>query len=124
MPSPTQSKGARWEAMAERHLEQAGYQILERNWRGGGSEIDRIAMDGEFLCFVEVRARSRADYGNPIETIDRRKQTFIVRGAKAYIMRFPPGGCPMVRFDVVAIVDLGDGHPEIMLHRNAFDAGA
>lgn len=124
MPSPTQRRGAAWEALAESALTEGGYQLIERNWRGGGSEIDRIAWDGELLCFVEVRARSRADYGNPVETVDFRKQAKIVRGAQAYLLKFAPGSEPMVRFDVVAIIDDGGAEPELVIHKNAFDAGA
>ncbi|MBK6500131.1 MAG: YraN family protein [Saprospiraceae bacterium] len=35
-----------------------GYRILERNWRYSKAEIDIIAMDGNILTFIEVKAKS------------------------------------------------------------------
>lgn len=121
MPSPSQAQGALQEAVAERVLARAGYEIVDRNWRGGGGEIDRVAWDGEILCFVEVRARSRLDFGLPAETVDRRKQRKLIRAACAYLMRFD--AWPMVRFDVVSVVIGQDRDSDVELVKNAFDAG-
>ena len=48
------------EDLAARHLEQAGWQIVARNWRTRRGEIDIVARDGEWLVFVEVRTRRAA----------------------------------------------------------------
>lgn len=124
MPSPSQRWGYAQEALAESLLTRHGYVVVERNWRGGGAEIDRIAWQDGLLCFVEVRARRRTDCGRPEATVDRRKQRHIVRGAMAYLLRFPPREQPMVRFDVVSVVEHEAGPPEVTLIENAFDAGA
>ena len=121
MPSPSQEVGAAQEVLAERVLSRAGYQIVERNWRGGGAEIDRVAWEGDVLCFVEVRARSRVDFGSPAQSVDHRKQRKLIRAASAYLMRFPVW--PMVRFDVVSVVLGPDGEGDVELVKNAFDAG-
>ncbi len=118
MPSPTQLFGFARERMAAELLEEQGYRIEARNWRGAHGEIDLIAWEGDLLCFVEVRARTREDFGLPEETVDRRKQRKIIRAALAYLIQFPPRGMPMARFDVVAILD---GVPTLI--RNAFDCG-
>ena len=118
MPSPTQTFGFARERTAEEFLEETGYRIEERNWRGAGGELDLIAWEGDVLCFVEVRARSRDDYGFPEETVDRRKQRKLIRAATAYLMKFRPKEMPMARFDVVAVL-----REEITLIRNAFDCG-
>lgn len=123
MPSPTQRWGAAQENLAERTLATAGYTILDRNWRGGGGEIDLVAWKAGTLCFVEVRARSTAAFGSPAATIDHAKQRRVVRAASAYLLEFRPGTRPMVRFDVVAIVDDGRAPPKIDLIENAFDLG-
>ena len=124
MPSPTQTFGYAQEEVAEAHLIRAGYQVVERNWRGAGAEVDRIAWDGDVLCFVEVRARRRADYGRPEETVGRAKQRHLVRAAMQYLTAFPPSAPPMVRFDVVSVLETPDGAWEVRLFPNAFDAGA
>jgi putative endonuclease len=118
VPSPSQKFGFSRERSAEAFLEESGYRIEERNFRGAGGEIDLIAWEGDILCFVEVRARSRDDFGLPDETVDRRKQRKIIRAALAYLMKFRPRDMPMARFDVVSIL-----RDEITLIRNAFDCG-
>jgi putative endonuclease len=121
MTSPTQRWGYAREALAEALLVARGYRIIERNWRGGGGEIDRIAWEGDLLCFVEVRARSSARYG-PWQTVDRAKQRRIIRAASAYLGRIRARPRPMARFDVVSIVDVPGKAAEALLIRNAFDA--
>lgn len=123
MPSPSQRWGYAKEALAERLLTRRGYVIVERNWRGGGAEVDRIALDGDVLCFVEVRARRRTQCGRPEETVGKSKQRHLVRAAMAYLMKFEPKDVPMVRFDVVSVVEGDDGPAEVTLIPNAFDAG-
>jgi putative endonuclease len=120
MPSPTQDRGQRHEDLAEEALTRAGYRIEERNWRGGGGEIDRVAWDGEVIVFVEIRSLSKTDHGLPFETVRERKQRRVVAAALAYLTRFSPGSVPLVRFDVVSVVH-GDGDSEIEIFRAAFD---
>jgi putative endonuclease len=118
MPSPTQLFGFARESHARTFLEEIGYRIEDCNWRGAHGEIDLIAWDGDILCFIEVRARTRDDYGFPEETVDRRKQRKLIRAALAYLMRYRPRDMPMARFDVIAVL-----REEIVLFKNAFDCG-
>jgi putative endonuclease len=118
VPSPSQSFGFAQERIAETLLDESGYRIEDRNWRGAHGEIDLVAWDGEILCFVEVRARSRSDFGWPDETVDRRKQRKLIRAALAYLCQFPPKALPMARFDIVSIRE-----GEATLIKNAFDCG-
>ena len=122
MPSVKQKRGQRAEDLAEAFLDREGYTVIARNWRGAGVEIDRIAWDKDVLCFVEVRMRSRDDYGLPLETVNRRKQSRIVRGAAAFCQA--RGVTAMVRFDVVSVsVSKETGKPNVAVIKNAFDAG-
>jgi len=57
------SPGTRAEGLAADHLERHGLVIVERNFRTRHGEIDLIARDGDSLVFVEVRLRSRGDFG-------------------------------------------------------------
>lgn len=123
MPSPTQKRGAEQEALAERILSSRGYRIIERNWRGGGGEVDRIAWLDDLLCFVEVRSRAGRAGPAPEETVGAPKRRRLVRAARAYLTRFPPGALPMVRFDVVGITEYpGEPGHAITVLENAFDA--
>ena len=50
--------GTVYEQKAAAYLQQQGYEILECNFRCRIGEIDIIAREGEYLCFVEVKYRS------------------------------------------------------------------
>ncbi len=57
--------GTFYEEMAARYLESKGYKILDRNYHCRAAELDLIALDGECLCFVEVKYRKNAAYEAP-----------------------------------------------------------
>jgi len=123
-PSSTRAStldiGRRGEERACRALTEAGYRVLERNLRLGRDELDVVAMDGEVLCFVEVRTRESARFGRAEETVGARKRARIFRAARRYLVgvRAP---WPRCRFDVVAITGHGD-EAEVTLIRGAFEA--
>ncbi len=104
--------------MARDYLERQGYRIIACNHRCEGGEVDIVAWQGEVLCFVEVRARTNVDYGEPLETIDARKRSRIARAARDFLQSWR-GAWPEMRFDAVGIV-LGEP-PEITLVQDAFD---
>jgi len=90
-----------------------------RNVRVPGGELDVIAQEGEVLCFIEVRSRTCADFGHPLETIDAPKQRRIARAAAAYLSAHPHGG--PCRFDAVGVLWGPEGAaPSVTLVRGAF----
>ena len=99
----TTMRGRRAEQLAARYLQAQGYRILEQNYRARGAEVDIVAEEGDVLCFVEVRSRRSAAYGDPLETVDRRKQARVIRGARHYLAARGASD-RAVRFDVVGIV--------------------
>lgn len=118
-PRPTTETGRAAEALAEAHLLEAGYRVEARNFRCRAGEIDRVAWDGEVLCFVEVRSRRDTRHGHPEETVDWRKQRRIARVASAYLQR-RGGAPPRCRFDVVGVVlGAGAAAPRVRLLRGA-----
>ena len=107
--------GSSYETLAVKYLEEAGYRILQQNFRSREAEIDLIAMDGRYLVFVEVKYRKNRKEGSAAEAVDERKKRRIRMGALFYLKE---KCCPLsapVRFDVVSI-DEG----KIRLFRNAF----
>lgn len=94
--------GSSGERLAARYLRRHGYRILMRNFRAAGAEIDLVALDGETLVFVEVKARRSEAAGSPLAAVDARKQARIRRAAEVYAARARAHKRPM-RFDVVAI---------------------
>lgn len=113
----TRSRGRAGEDEAVRHLERHGLAIVDRNVELAGAELDIVARDGDTLVFVEVRTRAEDRLGDPLETIDRRKRTSILRAASAWLVAHDAWEQVPVRFDVVGIVD-----GEITWIRDAFDA--
>ena len=94
------------------YLERAGYRVRERNW---------WVREGELLCFVEVRMRSSAVFGDPSLTVTREKQRRVIRAALRYLQRWPAPR-RMIRFDVMTV--LGRGADAVIEHLpGAFDAG-
>jgi len=77
-------------------------QILATNFSGKTGEIDIVARDGDYLVFVEVRARSNRAYNTAAGSVDRRKQRRIVRTAQLFLQRHQTLGQLPCRFDVVA----------------------
>ncbi len=112
-----QKLGRTGERLASKHLEKAGYQIIERNYRTRSGEIDLIAMDGEILVFIEVKTRSSNRFGDPLEAVTPAKCRQIARVALEYLSRGGYRGCP-ARFDVVAVLTGPPDRVEVV--RNAF----
>ncbi len=96
----TTARGREAEALAARHLEGHGLRVVARNFRVRGGEIDLICRDGRVLVFVEVRQRSRSDYGGAGASITISKQRRIVLAARHYLAGQPECDC---RFDCVLI---------------------
>jgi len=116
------SVGARGEQAAALYLERVGMTVIDRNWRTARGELDIVALDGDQLVVVEVKARTSGDTGTPEEAVAPRKQQRIARMAEAYVVANGLGGCS-VRFDVIAIRVLGENRALLRHHRGAFTTG-
>ena len=92
---------------AARHLERAGWTILERRYRVRLGEIDLVAERGEILAFVEVKSRSPGGLDDGRGAVDGRKRRRLVRAARHYLCRHGMGERPC-RFDVVVVVGRPD----------------
>ena len=102
MSTARQEAGAHADEVAARFLAGNGLQIVARNYRTRLGEIDVVARDGAVLVFVEVRLRTRGDYGGALESIDERKQHRIALAAAAYLQEIG-GREPPCRFDVITV---------------------
>jgi putative endonuclease len=118
MTKDSRSSGRRGEDLACRFLKKDKYKILEKNYRSRQGEIDIIAEDRKgVLCFVEVKARSRQDYGLPIEAVTPSKQKKLLATAFIYLETNKMESKDM-RFDIVS-VNLKNEETQII--KNAFD---
>jgi putative endonuclease len=111
-------RGQLAEEAAAAWLERQGYRITGRNVHTAAGEIDLLAEDGDTLCFLEVKARAGATYGEAIAAVDARKQRRLARAAALYLARSPHSG--PCRFDVLGI-DRRQGEWQFTLVRDAFE---
>ena len=110
--------GQRGESLAIEALAEAGYEILERNFRTPIGEIDVVAREQGILCFIEVKWRRDENMGHPAEAVTPEKQRRLARTAEWYLAKRKKFGSA-ARFDVVAIVE-EDGRPRVEILRDAF----
>ncbi len=90
------------ENMAASFLQKKGYQILERNFRFGRSEIDLIGRFQDEIVFIEVKLRSEGMMEYPEKAVGKSKQRQI-RLAADYYMLENDLSIP-ARFDIIAII--------------------
>jgi putative endonuclease len=116
-----QELGRAGEAFAAAHLERLGCEIVARNYRCRGGEVDLVAVEGRILVFVEVKTRRGGRFGSPLEAVDRRKQRRMITAAVTFLATHGGAGLA-VRFDVIGI--LWDGSAPRLEHvKDAFQLG-
>lgn len=116
--------GERGEREALFHLQKEGYTVVARRWTSPKvrGDVDLIAWESDWLCFIEVKTRSQRNVLDPAEAaVDREKQKRLHKLATAYLRAFPERGRRniSVRFDVVSVY-LEGARPAFELFRGAF----
>lgn len=119
--------GKTGEDLAARFLVKNGYRLIlsnftvpiGRNMRGVQvtGEIDIIALDGDILCFIEVKTRSSDEFASPLAAVDLRKQRQIIRAARVYRKIFRLENTRF-RYDAVSIVLNDKKAPNIELFKS------
>ena len=107
--------GGDGELIAVKYLEQTGFRIINKNFRCRMGEIDIIAQEGNYLCFVEVKRRKTVTSGHPLEAIHPVKIQRICKTALFYMHTNRIPESTAVRFDVISVID-----NEVSLLRDAF----
>jgi len=111
--------GKRGEEAAACFLERREYEILDRNWKCIAGEADIVALQDDTLCFIEVKTRKDAQKGFPSEVVDTRKRSRYERIAACYLKDHDYADV-RVRFDIIAILVLGEDRAFLRHHLNAF----
>ena len=106
--------GRKGERIACSRLLREGFDILARRWRGRHGELDLVAFESDLLVFLEVKTRASAQYGEPWEFVDPRKQLILQRTAEEFIAEYDLGQYAY-RFDIVSVTG-----KEATVYRNAF----
>ena len=115
------------ERIAEEHLANRGYRIVERNFRTRYGELDLIAADERALVFCEVKTRlagTRNGPAGPLDAIGPRKRERLRRMATQWLaeaahdVRPRP---PNLRFDAIGVTLTPAGRLLALEHlENAF----
>jgi putative endonuclease len=97
------NQGREGENRAVEALQAAGMSVIARNFRSRQGEIDIIALDGETLVFVEVKAYSRFGFESLAYSINPKKQRRIIETAKYFLSINRQYYGRAIRFDIVFI---------------------
>lgn len=101
MAADTNQQGAAAETAAQLHLQQAGLELLARNVRYPGGELDLVMRDGQTVVFVEVRYRRDDRFGGGAASIDAAKRQRLQHAAARFLQQHPTLSDAPCRFDVV-----------------------
>jgi putative endonuclease len=110
--------GFEGEDMAAKWLAEKGYQIMHRNWRYKQYEIDIIALKNNFLHFIEVKTRHGSYYGNPEDSVGKKKFKNLQRAADEFLFLHP--GHKWIQYDILAITLFKNKDPEFFLLEDVF----
>ena len=95
--------GRKGEDQAAQALEQAGMQIIARNFRSRTGELDIVAMDGQTIVFAEVKTWSVYGIENLQYSVNSGKQRRIIETAKYFLSVNRKYNGKAVRFDVIFV---------------------
>lgn len=125
--SRTSALGERGELLAAEFIQREGYKIVMTNFKvpvGRNSkgvqvtgEIDIIALDGDTLCFIEVKTRVSEEFAGTLANVNLRKQRQIARTAHVYKRIFGLGQMRH-RYDAISVVMENGPAPRIELYRS------
>ncbi len=79
----------RGEQRALRHYRLRGYRLLDANARVGRYELDLVLRRGRRLLVVEVKEKSGAEFGDPLEMVDEEKVRRVHTAARAWLAAHP-----------------------------------
>ena len=122
-PTPRRALGTAGEGHALRFLEAKGYQLIARQWRGDGGELDLVMSDGAELVAVEVKTRRGERFGRASESVSSRQSRTLIRAMAAFVAgQIPPDQPePVWRIDLVAVTLDRTGRVVDVVHvENAF----
>ncbi|MBX3709334.1 MAG: YraN family protein [Gammaproteobacteria bacterium] len=111
--------GKQAEREASKFLQAKGLRLLEQNYHCRYGEIDLIMHDQHDIVFVEVRSRSRTDFGKASETVNKNKQKKLIKTATHFLQTKQWWYKVNSRFDIIAI-HYESGKQQLEWIKNAF----
>jgi putative endonuclease len=110
--------GKTGEGLAAEWLVRNGFTIIRCNWRHHRYEVDIIAGRKAVLHFIEVKTRRSLAFGNPEESVSRKKLGHVMEGAAGWLHRWPV--YRRVQYDVLAITLQKSTSPEFVLFEDVY----
>ena len=93
--------GTAGEALAMQWLQQKKFILLHRNWRHSHYEVDIIAANGDTIHFIEVKTRQNKKFGEPEESVDKKKIANLMKASEEFQYQYPEW--KRVQYDVLSI---------------------
>ena len=110
--------GKTGEKLAQKYLQDKGYEIVDTNFYCRFGEIDIIAkLEGE-VSFIEVKTRRQIQYGVPAESVTRHKKSHIYKIAEFYTYLYNLYNVP-ISLDVIEVYLFDEKEPRIEHLKNA-----
>jgi putative endonuclease len=104
--------GSYGERVAVQRLVGQGMVLVDRNWRCDLGEVDLVLRDGDVLVFCEVKTRSSAAYGHPLEAVTPVKGERLRLLAEAWVEEHGVDP-PDIRIDLVGVLLADRGAAEV-----------
>ena len=98
----------------------AGYRVLDRNWRCREGELDVVVARDSVLVFCEVKTRRSTAFGSPAEAVTVTKQRRIRTLAMRWLDEHPEARARTLRFDVASVLAEQGTAPVVDVIENAF----
>ena len=120
--APHLATGIEGEDAALFHLRRKGYTVVARRWSSGEmpGDVDLIAWQGPWLCFIEVKTRTAHDMAAAEVSVDAAKRATLRKLAGHYVRQLPMKASPPVRFDVVSVYLVPGKEKEFVHFEGAF----
>jgi putative endonuclease len=119
-PNPRRTLGDAGEDAVARWYVDAGYRVLDRNWRCRDGELDVVVARAGVLVFCEVKTRRSTAFGVPAEAVSFTKQRRLRTLAMRWLDAHPEARAPALRFDVAAVLAERGRPPVIDVIEGAF----
>lgn len=110
------------EEIAVDYLLKNDFRMLAQNFRYSRlGEVDIIAREKEYLCFIEVKTRTSTAFGSPAESVTYKKRQNIKKIASIYMSQNGLHNS-FVRFDIIEILGFKKNDEFIMKSINLIRA--
>jgi len=95
--------GKQAEKLAIRYLKSHGLKLITQNFHCRFGEIDIIMESTTHIVFIEVKMRTKNDFGTPEEYVHRVKQHKLSQTALVFLQKHPKLRLKQPRFDVICL---------------------